>query len=95
MKQTVLLVQLYKTSSPEYIMGTCHISDKEDDDRFECRIKGDKQYKEQLWHYVTGQWDGMTAEIEFTDVNNRGIPIDAVIVEVKSKSAPYFRSVNF
>lgn len=60
MKITVLLVQLYKASEPEYIMGTCHIADKEDDDRFECKIKGDKQYKEQLWQYVKGQWDGMS-----------------------------------
>lgn len=95
MKQKVLLTQLYKAPAPEYIMGTCHIADNEDDDRFECKIKGDKQYKEQLWQYVSGQWKGMTCEIEFTDVNSRGIPIDALIIKIKGKSTPHFRLVKF
>lgn len=95
MKQIVLLTQLYKVPAPEYIMGTCHVADNEDDERFECKIEGDKQYKEQLWQYVTGQWKGMTCEIEFNDVTEKGIPIDAVITQIKAEKAPHFRSVTF
>lgn len=95
MKQKVLLTQLYKSPAPEYIMATCHIIDSEDDDRFECKIKGDKMYKEQLWQYVKGQWEGMTCEIEFSDVTEKGIPIDAVIILVEGKSTPHFRTVKF
>jgi|GEM_PF-5678442 len=95
MKQTVLLTQLYKTSAPEYIMATCHVADKEDGDRFECKIIGDKQYKEQLWQYVSGQWKGLECEIEFKDVDSRGVPIDALITKVMSATSPYFRQVAF
>jgi len=95
MKQTVLLTQIYKASAPEYIMGTCHIADDEDGDRFECKIKGDKQYKEQLWQYVKGQWKGMSCEIEFSDVTDKGIPIDALITLIEGKSTPHFRTETF
>lgn len=89
MKQTVLLTQLYKSAEPNYAMATCHINDSEDDDRFECKIKGDKTYKEQLWQYCSGNWKGLTCEIEFTEVNSRGIPTDAVITSVKGFNQVY------
>ena len=82
MREQVFLTQLYKSSSTELIMATCHVRDTEDDDRFECRIKGDKQYKEQLWQFVKGNWNGLTCEIEFDDVTSTGAPKHAVIIKV-------------
>lgn len=83
MKETVLLTQIYKSSEPNFAMATCHINNPEDDHRFECKINGDKSYKEQLWQYCSGNWEGLTCEIEFTEVNSYGIPTDATIISVK------------
>lgn len=90
MKQNFRLTQLYNRANPTNIMGTCHIHNNEDDNRFECTIKGDKNLKNQLWQFCEGSWNGNTGilcEVEFTDVNSRGLPTDGKIISVDGFNA--------
>lgn len=85
MTQEVILTQLYKSSEKEFIKGTCHVNDGEDGDRFECSIQGDRNYKAQLWQWVNGNWNGrhgIPCTIQFSEVTDRGLPTDAVIIKI-------------
>lgn len=84
MKTEAKITQLYKSPS-EFVMATCQLHGNEDDDRFECKIKGDNQYKAQLWQWVKGNWkDGIDCEVEFSDIDSEGMPKDAIIVYIPS-----------
>lgn len=86
MKENFKLTQLYKSSEKEFIKGTCHIHNSEDGHRFECSIKGDYNYKAQLWQWVNGNWNGIhgiECEVEFTNVNDVGLPNDGIITKIE------------
>lgn len=91
MRDKFRLTQLYK-SGTEYVMGTCHIHDNEDGDRFECTIKGDESLKDALWQFCENNWfgKGHLVEVEFTDVNSSGLPKDGNIVWIYGFSENHF-----
>ena len=86
MKGTFKLTQLYRSPAPAYIRATCMVND----DRFECDVDLPREAKEQLWQYVNGNWEGLTAEIIFSDINTNGVPSDGLIKSVKGFTPIYF-----
>jgi hypothetical protein len=90
MEQVFRLTQLYKCTAPELIMGTCHIHNNEDDNRFEVKINGDANFKAQLWQWVTGNWNGkngIACKVLFTDVTIEGLPCDGCVTSIEGFNA--------
>ena len=96
MRDKFRLTQLYK-SGTEYVMGTVHIHNNEDGNRFECTIKGDNDLKDALWKFCENNWNGsigIECEVNFTEVNGTtGLPTDGEIDWIKGFSANYFEQI--